>query len=181
MAGSILRRSAVYPRRMSDFRGTIHQCECPEVAASRRPANEIHPWVPNGDLRPYRAIRLVNVTVRFLDDSPHQVSDRGHQLGKLIAYPQTLAISRPHPSVSPDGGMNSYLAGCLIGLLGMATPWKTKPLPPGSETSVLETTVHPAPGADVATERDTCVCAAIRGEIGRIKPRPARLGPRVVR
>lgn len=52
MAGSILRRSAVYPRRMSDFRGTIHQCECPEVADSRRLGDEIHQRPPNGDVRP---------------------------------------------------------------------------------------------------------------------------------
>ena len=37
---------------MSDFRGTIHQCECPEVADSRRLGDEIHQRPPNGDVRP---------------------------------------------------------------------------------------------------------------------------------
>jgi len=31
--------------------------ECPEMAGSRRSVDEIHPWLPNGDLRPKGDIR----------------------------------------------------------------------------------------------------------------------------
>ncbi len=43
---------------MSDFRGTIHQCECPEVADSRRLGDEIHSRPPNGDVRPTAVIEV---------------------------------------------------------------------------------------------------------------------------
>ena len=74
--------------------------ERPVVADSRRSGDEIHPWPPNGDLRP------------FADDRPGKTSGRllvlhcgamlpevDQQLGKIIAYPQPSSISPGSPSV----------------------------------------------------------------------------------
>ena len=35
----------------------LQSAECPQMAVSRRSGDEIHPWTPNGDLRPYPDIR----------------------------------------------------------------------------------------------------------------------------
>ena len=54
-----LRCSAAYHCRVPAFRGMLHWRECPEVAVSRRSGAEIHPWLPNGGLRPLAVNRRI--------------------------------------------------------------------------------------------------------------------------
>ena len=93
-------RSGVSGPRADIENALLSHPERPKVAASRRSGDEIHPWPPNGDLRP------------FADDGPGKTSGRllvlhcgamlpevDQQLGKIIAYPQPSSISPGSPSV----------------------------------------------------------------------------------
>ena len=81
------------------------------MAVSRRSADEIHPWPPNGGLRPDPAIRGQYVNGRFLVlHCGAMVLEVGQQLGKLCAYLEPALESPDAPSAHLRGGTSYYLS-----------------------------------------------------------------------